>query len=124
QDGDYLALLSPSGTASTTFSPFFHFQSKNVSFGTGFTGQVTTPDAPPAAFVAGTHYNRVKLDGAGNAQFDGSLNSFDDSAAAPQHQQYLWYNYSSRLGAIPGGQTVVQATLEWTGTARIFAGVS
>ena len=55
---------------------------------------------------------------------DGSLNNFDDTLAAPQHQQYLWYDYSSRLGSIPAGQTIVQATLEWSGTARIFAGVS
>ncbi|MGI8603809.1 MAG: lamin tail domain-containing protein [Verrucomicrobiales bacterium] len=124
QDGDFLSLISPSGTPSTTFSPVYHFQTKNRSFGTGFAGTVATTDATPAAFIAGTHYNRVKLSGIGSAQFDGSLNSFDDSAPQQGHQQYLWYDYSSRLGAVPAGQTVVEATLEWSGTARIFAGVS
>ncbi len=47
QDGEYLALISPAGTASTEFTPVFPFQSKNVSFGSGFGGTVTVTDGTP-----------------------------------------------------------------------------
>lgn len=125
QDGEYLALLSPAGTVITAFTPVFPFQTKNTSFGTGFSGTVTVTDGTPSVMTGGTHYSRVKLTGVGTAAEDGtSLNVFDDSVAQPRHQQYLWFDYSSRLSALPAGQNVVEATLEWTGECRLFAGVS
>ncbi|HWB02099.1 MAG TPA: lamin tail domain-containing protein [Verrucomicrobiales bacterium] len=125
QDGEYLALLSPAGTVSTEFSPVYPYQSKNVSYGSGFGGTVTVTDGTPTLFTGGTNYSRVKLNGVGAAvQDSNSLNIFDDTLAQPQHQQYLWYDYSSRLGAIPAGQQIADATLEWTGESKLFAGVS
>jgi CotH kinase protein/Lamin Tail Domain len=125
QDGEYLALISPSGTVSTEFAPVFPFQTANVSYGRGFGGTVTSTVISPLVPVGGTHFSRIKITGVGTAAEDGSsLNSFDDGLAQPQHQQYLWFDYSGRLGNLPAGQTVVEALLEWTGTGGIFAGVS
>jgi hypothetical protein len=123
-DGEYLSLISPSGVASTTFAPY-PFQTKNTSFGTGFAGPVTVTNGTPAVPVGGTHYSRVKLSGVGTATQDSnSLNVFDDTLAQPEHQQYMWFDYSSALSAVPSGQNVVEATLEWSGTNMLFAGVS
>jgi hypothetical protein len=125
QDGEYLALISPAGAKSTEFSPVYPFQSKNISYGSGFGGTVTVTDGTPTAFTGGTNYSRIKLSGVGAAvQDSNSLNIFDDTLAQPQHQQYLWFDYSSRLAAVPAGQTVADATLEWIGQSKIFAGVS
>ncbi len=122
--GEYLALISPGGTPSSEWNPY-PFQSKNLSFGSGIGGAVTTTDCTPTTFLGGTHYSRVKLSGIGTAVQDGSsLNCFDDTMNLPEHQQYLWFDYSSRLGAIPGGHQIADATLEWAGEAKIFAGVS
>lgn len=124
QDGEYLALISPGGVASTEFAPF-PFQTKNTSFGTGFAGPVTVTNGTPAVLTGGTHYSRVKLSGVGTAvQDSASLNVFDDTSALPQHQQYMWFDYSSALSGVPAGQNVVEATLEWSGTNKLFAGVS
>ncbi len=123
-DGEYLALLSPAGVAASAFAPF-PFQTKNTSFGTGFSGAVTVTDGTPAVLTGGTHYSRVKLSGVGTASQDSnSLNVFDDGLVQPEHQQYLWFDYSSRLSAIPAGQNIVEATLEWNGRNQLFAGVS
>ncbi len=124
QDGDYLALISPSGVASSEWNPF-PFQSKNWSFGSGISGSFSTTDGTPTVLVGGTHYSRIKLSGVGTAVQDGiSLNNFDDTINLPQHQQYLWFDYSSRLSAIPAGQQIAEATLEWAAESKIFAGVS
>ena len=123
-DGEYLALLSPAGVVASAFAPF-PFQTKNTSFGTGFSGAVTVTDGTPAVLTGGTNYSRVKLSGVGTASQDSnSLNVFDDGLGQPEHQQYLWFDYSSRLSAIPAGQNVVEATLEWNGRNQLFAGVS
>jgi len=124
QDGEYLALMSPSGTAASEWNPY-PFQSKNWSFGSGIGGNVTVTDGTPAVLTGGTHYSRIKLSGIGTAVQDGkSLNSFDDTMNLPEHQQYLWFDYSSRLSAIPAGQQIAEATLEWAGESKLFAGVS
>ena len=125
QDGEYLALISPAGVVSTEFAPVFPFQTKNTTFGSGFSGAVTVTDGTPAIMTGGTHYSRIKLTGVGTASQDSnSVNVFDDTLAQPEHQQYLWFDYSSRLSALPAGQNVVEATLEWSGANRLFAGVS
>jgi len=124
QDGEYLALLSPAGTPSSEWNPF-PFQSKNFSFGTGIGGTVSVTDGTPAVMTGGTHYSRIKLSGIGTATQDSnSLNVFDDTIAEPGHQQYMWFDYSSRLSAIPAGHQIADATLEWGGEAKLFAGVS
>ena len=123
-DGDYLALISPTGVASTQFAPF-PFQTKNTSYGTGYSGAVAIMDGTPTVLIGGTHYSRIKLSGVGTAvQDNNSLNLFDDRNALPEHQQYLWFDYSSRLASIPAGQNVVDATMEWVGKNQVFAGAS
>ena len=123
-DGDYLALISPTGVASTQFAPF-PFQTKNTSYGTGYSGAVAITDGTPTVLIGGTHYSRIKLSGVGTAvQDNNSLNLFDDRNALPEHQQYLWFDYSSRLASIPAGQNVVDATMEWVGKNQVFAGAS
>ena len=75
--------------------------------------------------TGGVHYSRIKLSGVGTATQDSnSLNVFDDRLPQPGHQQYLWFDYSSRLSAIPAGQNIVEATLEWSGRNQLFAGAS
>ena len=124
QDGEYLALIAPGGAVSSLFNPF-PFQSKNVSFGSGIGGNVTVTDGTPTVMTGGTHFSRIKLSGVGTANQDSkSLNCFDDTMNLPEHQQYLWFDYSSRLSAIPGGSQIAEATLEWAGEAKLFAGVS
>lgn len=124
QDGEYLALISLGGTPSSEWNPF-PFQSKNFSFGTGIAGAFTTTDGTPAGMVGGTHYSRVKLGGVGTAvQDSNSLNNFDDTMNVAEHQQYMWFDYSSRLSAIPVGHQIAEATLEWAGESKLFAGVS
>lgn len=122
--GEYLALISPSGQRSTEFTPVFHFQPKNRSFGWGYAGTVTVTDATPQPLSAGVNWNRQRISGPASATSDASLNVYDDGLAQPEHQQYLWFDYSSRLAAIPAGQSIAEATLEWTATAMPFAGVS
>ena len=122
--GEYLALISPSGQRSTEFAPVFHFQPKNRSFGWGYAGTVTVTDATPQPLSAGVNWNRQRISGPASATSDASLNVYDDGLAQPEHQQYLWFDYSSRLAAIPAGQSIAEATLEWTATAMPFAGVS
>ncbi len=124
QDGEYLALISPAGTATSEWNPF-PFQSKNWSFGSGIGGNVTTTDGTPSILTGGTHYSRIKLTGVGTASQDStSLNNFDDTMNLPEHQQYMWFDYSSRLGAIPAGHQIAEATLEWGADSKLFAGVS
>jgi hypothetical protein len=124
QDGEYLALISPAGTATSQWNPF-PFQSKNYSFGSGIGGNVTVTDGTPAVLTAGTHYSRIKLSGIGTAVQDGkSLNNFDDTMNLPEHQQYLWFDYGSRLSAVPVGHQIAEATLEWGAESKLFAGVS
>ena len=124
QDGEYLALFPPAGPASSEWS-HFPFQSKNFSFGSGISGTVTTTDGTPAVLTGGTHYSRVKISGVGTAAQDGiSLNNFDDTKNLPDHQQYLWFDYSSRLSAIPAGRQIAEAILEWGAESKLFAGVS
>ena len=124
QDGEYLALISPAGTVSTEFSPVFPFQSKNRSFGRAYAGTVTVTDLTPLPFVPNTNVQRIRISGPATATTDASLNLFDDGLPQPEHQQYLWFDYSARLGFIPAGHTIVDAVMEWSGTSMPFAGVS
>ena len=121
-DGGYLALYSPTGTVVTAYT--YPLQQRDISYGVGTSGTPTQRDLTPPAFNPGTQYNRVVITGSGTATADQSLNSFDDGLAGTGHQQYLWYNFSERLGEIPPGHVVVDAKLRWQGYVPLFAGVS
>jgi hypothetical protein len=123
-EGDYLALRSPTGLASTTFNPYPP-QVHNVSFGRAYVGTLTTNVLTPGTWTAGTNYNRVKLNGVGASVNDNTQNIFDDGLATPEHQQYYWLDYTSAaIGNIPAANTIIEATLTWQGSVPYFAGVS
>jgi len=63
----------------------------------------------------GSNHARVFIGGGG----DIGWTTFDDGTFGnPSRQQWQWMDVSSVLGGIPGGDTVVSATLSFPGVAR------
>ena len=120
--GEYLALVQPDGTTITSeFTPTYPPQFADESFGFGTPGSSGQVNITPVWNSPGNYYN-VKLSGHQSASLSATSDSIDASLSGSQLQYYMWFDFSSMLGAIAPGDSIDSATMTWSGNvvASIF----
>jgi len=116
--GEYLGLVEPDGTTvASDFSPVYPPQFADESFGFGTPGSSNQIDITPTWNSPGNYYN-VQVDGAQSAVLGSGIDSLDASFAGSQLQYYMWFDFSSELGAIAPGDSINAATLTWSGSVN------
>jgi hypothetical protein len=120
--GEYLALIDPDGaTIASEFSPTYPPQFPDESFGFGVPGSSNQIDITPS-WSSPANYNNVQINGVKSANLGSLSDSIDANFNGSQLQYYMWFDFSSELGAIVAGDQIDAATLTWSGkaTASVF----
>ncbi|MDG1070191.1 MAG: lamin tail domain-containing protein [Akkermansiaceae bacterium] len=120
--GEYLALVNPDGTTiESGFFPSYPPQFPDQSFGFGTPGSSTQVNITPT-WSSPANFNNVKLNGVQSATLGSSFDNIDADLAGSQLLYYMWFDFSSQLGAITAGDVIDSATMTWSGvaTASIF----
>ena len=120
--GEYLGLINPNGTTvESDFAPTYPPQFEDESFGFGTPGSSTQVNITPT-WSAPTNFANVKLNGVQSATVSSGFDSIDAELAGSQLLYYMWFDFSTQLGAISAGDVIDSATMTWSGvaTASIF----
>ncbi|MFT5110511.1 MAG: hypothetical protein ACI9UA_006167, partial [Pseudoalteromonas tetraodonis] len=120
--GEYLAMVEPDGTTiASEFTPTYPPQFADESFGFGTPGASGNIDITPAWNSPGNYYN-VQLSGVQSATLEATADSIDAPLAGSQLQYYMWFDFSSMLGAVSPTDVINSATMTWSGNvnASIF----
>ena len=115
--GEYLALIHPDGTTvESDFAPSYPPQFPDQSFGFGTPGSNTQVNITPT-WSSPTNFANVKLNGVQSATVSSGFDSIDADLSGSQLLYYMWFDFSSQLGAITSGDVIDSATMTWSGTA-------
>jgi len=91
--------------------------SRDYAWAVDYTGGVSLTDLTPDTVLPNTNYNRVLIDDTPppNGFTNAGRHVYDDGAA---NHQYMWFDYSGKLGTLPAGESLVSATLIWSGVSN------
>jgi hypothetical protein len=112
-EGEYLALVAPSGAAVSAFAPAYPPQFENVSFGFGQQGSGGSINLAPAWNSPGNYVN-LAISGPQTANESAGADTLDTDVLGGI-QYYMWFDFSSRLAQLPPGSLITSATLSWRG---------